>query len=109
MIGVVAKLIARRLLTAVPILLAVSALLFCVLRVLPVDPAAMSLPPTATLEEIEIKRHEMGLDRPLPEQYGIWLSAALHGDFGRSFQYRRESGALVASSLPATIELAACA
>jgi len=71
MIAIVGKLIARRLVTAVPILLAVSVLLFCVLRALPVDPAAMSLPPSATLEEIEVKRHEMGLDRPLPEQYVI--------------------------------------
>ena len=109
MIGIVGKLIARRLLTAVPILLAVSVLLFCVLRALPVDPAAMSLPPTATLEEIEAKRHEMGLDRPLPEQYVIWLTDALHGDFGRSIQFRRDSGSLVATTLPATIQLAVAA
>ena len=66
MLATVAKLIARRLLAAIPILLIVSALLFCVLRLLPVDPAAMSLPPTATSREIEAKRREMGLDRPLP-------------------------------------------
>jgi ABC-type dipeptide/oligopeptide/nickel transport system permease component len=109
MIEIIGKLIARRLLTAIPILLAVSALLFCVLRVLPVDPAAMSLPPTATLAEIEVKRHEMGLDRPLPEQYVIWLTGVLHGDFGRSIQWRRDSGSMVASTLPATIELAVLA
>jgi peptide/nickel transport system permease protein len=109
MIGIVGKLIARRLLTAIPILLAVSALLFCVLRVLPVDPAAMSLPPTATLAEIEVKRHEMGLDKPLPEQYFIWLADALHGDFGPSIQYRRDSGSLVAATLPATIQLSIAA
>src|SRR6202167_2595770 len=109
MIGIVGKLIARRLLTAIPILLAVSALLFCVLRALPVDPAAMSLPPTATLAEIEAKRQEMGLDRPLPEQYLIWLADALHGDFGRSIALRRDAGSLVAATLPATIQLAACA
>src|ERR1700691_6787068 len=106
MIEIVGKLIARRLLTAVPILIAVSALLFCVLRVLPVDPAAMSLPPTATLAEIEAKRHEMGLDKPLPEQYFIWLTDALHGDFGPSIQYRRDSGSLVAATLAATTQLA---
>jgi peptide/nickel transport system permease protein len=39
----------------------------------------------------------------------IWLADALHGDFGRSIQFRRESGALVANALPATLELAACA
>ncbi len=109
MLATVVKLIARRLLAAVPILLVVSALLFCVLRLLPVDPAAMSLPPTATIAQIEAKRREMGLDRPLPEQYAMWLKAALHGDFGRSIQFGRQAGGLVAASLPATIELAAAA
>lgn len=109
MLIIVAKLIARRLFAAIPILLVVSALLFCVLRLLPVDPAAMSLPPTATIAEIEAKRHEMGLDRPLPEQYLIWLTAALHGDFGRSIALGREAGSLVAATLPATVELAVSA
>ena len=109
MIAIVLKLIARRLLAAVPILLIVSALLFCMLRLLPVDPAAMSLPPNATIAEIEAKRREMGLDQPLPQQYLIWLADALHGDFGRSIALRRDAGELVAATLPATIQLAACA
>jgi len=109
MIVTVATLIARRLLAAIPILLIVSALLFCVLRALPVDPAAMSLPPNATIAEIEAKRSEMGLDRPLPEQYAIWLRGALHGDFGQSIQFRRDAGSLVASTLPVTIQLALAA
>jgi ABC-type dipeptide/oligopeptide/nickel transport system permease component len=106
MIATVLALLSRRLLAAVPILLVVSALLFCVLRLLPVDPAAMSLPPTATIAEVEVKRREMGLDRPLPQQYLIWLRGALHGDFGASIHLRRQAGALVAQTLPATIELA---
>jgi ABC-type dipeptide/oligopeptide/nickel transport system permease component len=109
MTAIVLKLIARRLLAAIPILLIVSALLFCILRVLPVDPAAMSLPPNATIEEVEAKRREMGLDKPLPQQYLIWLGDALHGDFGRSIALRRDAGELVAATLPATIQLAACA
>jgi ABC-type dipeptide/oligopeptide/nickel transport system permease component len=106
MIATVLGLLGRRLLAAIPILLIVSALLFCVLRVLPVDPAAMSLPPTATIAEVEAKRREMGLDRPLPQQYLIWLAGALHGDFGASIHFRRQAGALVTQTLPATIELA---
>src|SRR5581483_9244997 len=98
MLATLAKLIARRLLAAVPILLVVSALLFCVLRLLPVDPAAMSLPPTATIAEVEAKRRDMGLDRPLPQQYLIWLHDALHGDFGQSIALRRDAGALVAAT-----------
>src|SRR5271154_2563731 len=109
MLATVLKLIVRRLLAAIQILLVVSALLFCVLRLLPVDPAAMSLPPTATIAEIEAKRREMGLDRPLPQQYVIWLNDALHGDFGRSIQFRRGAGSLVAATLSVTIELAVAA
>ena len=109
MLGVVAQLVARRLLVAIPILFVVSALLFGVLRKLPVDPAAMSLPTTATIAEVEAKRREMGLDRPLPQQYVIWLTDALHGDFGRSIQFGRDAGSLVTATLPATIELAGAA
>src|SRR5580704_9362021 len=100
------SLLGRRLIAAIPVLLLVSALLFCVLRVLPVNPAAMSLPPSATIAEIEAQRREMGLDRPLALQYLIWLKGALHGEFGRSIHYRRDAGALVAETLPATLELA---
>ncbi|MFT8245474.1 ABC transporter permease [Roseomonas sp. BN140053] len=104
--GGIPGLLLRRFLVAVPILLAVSVLLFCVLRVLPLDPAVMSLPPTATTAEIAAKRVEMGLDLPLVQQYGIWLNHVLQGDFGTSVQYRREAGAVVLQVLPATIELA---
>jgi peptide/nickel transport system permease protein len=106
MIKTALTLLGRRLLAAAPILLVVSALLFCVLRVLPIDPAAMSLPPTATIAEIAAKRRDMGLDLPLPQQYLIWLKDALHGDFGSSIAFRRGAGSLVAETLPATIELA---
>ncbi|MCW3474358.1 ABC transporter permease [Limobrevibacterium gyesilva] len=99
----------RRLLVAVPILLVVSVLLFVALRVLPVDPAAMSMPPNATRDEIEGARRQMGLDRPLPEQYAIWLGHAVHGDFGRSIHLRRDVLPLIGQTLPGTIELAVCA
>ena len=109
MLVTVLKLLGRRLLAAAPILLVVSILLFCVLRVLPVDPAAMSLPPSATLADIEAKRREMGLDQPLYRQYLIWLGDALHGEFGRSIHYRRDAATLVRETLPATLELAIAA
>ncbi len=99
----------RRLLVVLPILFVVSALLFTALRVLPVDPAAMSMPPTATRDEIEAARRAMGLDQPLPQQYAIWLGHVVHGDFGRSIHLRRDVVELVRQTLPATIELALCA
>jgi ABC-type dipeptide/oligopeptide/nickel transport system permease component len=102
----VLPLVGRRLLISVFILLIVSFLLFIVLHVLPVDPAAMSMPPTATIADIEAKRVEMGLDKPLYVQYGIWLGQVLHADFGTSIHLRRSVLSLVLLSLPATIELA---
>src|SRR6476646_4121854 len=102
-------LILRRVLVSVVILFIVAALLFCILRLLPVDPAAMSLPPNATLAEIEAKRHELGLDQPLFRQYLIWLGQVLHGDFGTSIHFRRGVAGLIGSTLPATIELAVLA
>ncbi len=99
----------RRLLAAVPILFVVSLLLFVALRVLPVDPAAMSMPPNATRDEIEAARRDMGLDRPLVEQYGVWFDHAVRGDFGRSIHLRRPAAGLVGETLPSTIELATAA
>ena len=106
MLPTIAKLLGKRLLIAVPILLVVSALLFMILRILPVDPAAMSLPPNATLDEIDAKRREMGLDLPLFQQYFIWLSQVLHGDFGTSIHFRKDVSTLIRDTLPSTIELA---
>jgi peptide/nickel transport system permease protein len=99
----------RRVVAGLPILVVVSALLFGVLRLLPVDPAAMSLPPTATVTEVAAKRSEMGLDRPLPQQYLLWLANVAGGDFGTSIHFRRAVAGLVAETLPATVELAVLA
>jgi ABC-type dipeptide/oligopeptide/nickel transport system permease component len=109
MIATVFPLVGRRLLSSVAILLIVSMLLFVVLHVLPVDPAAMSLPPTATLADIEAMRREMGLDQPLPNQYMIWLAKVIQGDFGSSIHFRRGVLGLVVDTLPATVELAVLA
>jgi ABC-type dipeptide/oligopeptide/nickel transport system permease component len=109
MLLTIAELLVKRILTAIPVLLIVSALLFCILRILPVDPAAMSLPPNATVSEVEAMRQEMGLDKPLIEQYGIWLGHFLQGDIGRSIHFRQDVTALIGSTLPATIELAVMA
>lgn len=102
-------LIARRILVSIVILFVVSALLFGILRLLPVDPAAMSLPPNATIAEIEAKRSEMGLNLPLYDQYLIWAGQVLHGDLGSSIHFRRGVAGLIASTLPSTIELAVLA
>ncbi len=97
----------RRTLLAIPILLCVSALVFIVLRLLPADPIAMSLPPGASAEDMARLRQSFGLDRPLPEQYVIWLGKLVSGDLGTSIYFRRGVAELVSKALPATLELVA--
>jgi ABC-type dipeptide/oligopeptide/nickel transport system permease component len=96
----------RRLASLLPVFIIVSMLVFVALRALPVNPAQMALPPQATLEQVEAKRLEMGLDKPIWEQYAIWVRQAVQGDFGDSAQYRMPTSEVVMARLPATIELA---
>jgi peptide/nickel transport system permease protein len=99
------QLLFRRVLLAIPILVCVSALVFVILRLLPADPVAMSLPPGATAEDLAKLRQAFGLDRSIPEQYLIWLGKLVTGDFGGSIYFRRPVIDLVSKALPATIEL----
>jgi dipeptide transport system permease protein len=109
MAGVILGIIIRRLLVAIPMMLVVSIMIFVVLRLLPTDPLAMSLPPNATHAEAEAMRHDLGLDRPIMEQYVIWLGHLVQGDLGRSIAFRQSVFGLIATTLPATIELVFCA
>jgi ABC-type dipeptide/oligopeptide/nickel transport system permease component len=99
--------VCRRALVALPTLLVVSVLIFTVLRLIPADPLAMSLPPNATQQEVAELRHAMGFDRSIPEQYAIWLSHIARGDFGVSIQFRRDVLTLILDALPTTLELVA--
>ncbi|MCX7323640.1 MAG: ABC transporter permease [Hyphomicrobiales bacterium] len=99
------QLLFRRLVLAIPILLCVSALVFGILRLLPADPVGMSLPPGATAADYEKLKQAFGLDRPLFEQYLIWLGKLLSGDMGGSIFFRRPVTELIAKALPATLEL----
>jgi peptide/nickel transport system permease protein len=82
---VLAGYVLRRLLAAIPVLLGVSAVVFLAMQLVPGDIAKALLGPLATPQTVEEFRHYLGLDRPIPEQYVLWLWRALHGDLGRSF------------------------
>lgn len=97
--------IAKRVVVALPIVLLASLLVFIVLRLIPADPAAMSVPPNATREEIEAVRRDLGLHLPIHEQYGIWFAKVVTGDLGRSIALAQPVLRLIGQSLPATIEL----
>ena len=76
--------ILRRLLLSIPTILGVSVIVFLMIHMLPGDPAQLLAPPEATMEEVEIIRRRLGLDRPLWEQYLIFMGRALRGEFGES-------------------------
>ncbi len=85
----------------------ISLTVFTLLR-LTGDPTSAMLPLDATAEQALDLRRRMGLDDPLPVQYWLWISNALHGDFGRAFfQGRRPALELVLERLPYTAILAA--
>jgi glutathione transport system permease protein len=81
--------IARRLAGLVPTLLIVAVLVFLFLHLLPGDPARLAAGPDATPETVALVRADLGLDRPLPEQFVRFASGAVRGDFGRSLRTKR--------------------
>jgi peptide/nickel transport system permease protein len=95
----------RRIGVSLPLIFLVSVLVFVVLRLIPADPVAMSVPPNATRDEIEALRKEMGLTLPIYEQFGIWFGKVVSGDLGRSIAFAQPVTRLIWQSLPATIEL----
>ena len=100
----VLRFLAPRLLRALIAVWLVSTVVFGVMR-LSGDPVPLLLPPDAPRSEIFRVRRELGLDRPLPVQYGMFLANALRGDFGRSIHYREPAFAVVRGYLRATAEL----
>ncbi|RUX96406.1 ABC transporter permease, partial [Mesorhizobium sp. M7D.F.Ca.US.004.01.2.1] len=94
-----------RLLTIAITLLGVSVVVFVIIRVAPGDPIAMMLPPGATQVDIDRLRAFYGLDKSLVEQYFIWVSGVLQGNFGTSISLRQDVITLVLARLPATLEL----
>jgi peptide/nickel transport system permease protein len=81
--------IARRLVMTIPVLLGISVIVFCVMALIPGDPALAILGSYATPENLAKLRADLGLDKPLVEQYVIWLGNMLQGDFGRSYSLNR--------------------
>jgi peptide/nickel transport system permease protein len=82
----------------------VSTVVFVVMR-LSGDPVPLLLPPDAPRSEIFRVRAELGLDRPLPVQYGVFLANLARGDFGRSIHFREPAFNVVRGYLAATLEL----
>ncbi len=98
--------ILSRLLLTIPLLLALSLLVFLMIHLIPGSAAVVMLDDAASPENIAALEAELGLDDPLWLQYGRWISRALQGDLGRSLITERPVLAVVFERLPVTLSLA---
>jgi peptide/nickel transport system permease protein len=99
------RFILRRCLLAVPSLLGLLVVTFVLIRVVPTDPASAIAGDAATPEQIERLRHQYGLDRPIWEQFFVYVGKVARLDFGESAFSRRPVALDIAQRLPATLEL----
>ena len=100
------RFIIQRFLQAIVALLILSVLIFGMVR-LTGDPTLLMLPEDATAEDIAILQRALGLDRPLPVQYWVFISSAIRGDFGRSVKGQLPVGDIIKERLPYSIRLGA--
>jgi len=96
----------RRLLLMIPVIFLVTLALFVLIRVTPGDPVQTEFGIEITPELYQARRHQLGLDRPLPVQYTDWLGRLAHLDFGKSLRTREPARRIIFERFPATLELA---
>lgn len=96
----------KRLVAVVPVLFGLSIIVFLVMALIPGDTAAAILGSYATPENVERINRDLGLDKPLVQQYAIWIGNVLQGDFGRSFALNRPVLDEVLERFQATLVLA---
>jgi peptide/nickel transport system permease protein len=100
-----ARYVVRRLLLAIPVIVAMSIFVFLMIHLVPGDPVQTMLGFRATPENVATVRAQLGLDRPLLAQYLTWAGGLLHGNFGQDFISHAPVSTLLAQRLPVTIEL----
>jgi ABC-type dipeptide/oligopeptide/nickel transport system permease component len=95
----------RRLVQAIPVVFLSTVGVFLLLHLVPGDPAVALAGSDATPEVLHAMRRELGLDQPLPVQYGLWVGRVIQGDLGRSYASKLPVGEQIAQRIPATLEL----
>lgn len=98
--------VARRLLEAIPVILMVTFIVFVSVRLVPGDPARVVAGLEADQETVEAVRKDLGLDRPILQQYFVFMGELVRGDFGESYYYGSPVVREVLSRVPATALLA---
>jgi len=100
--------IARRLLATFPVMAVVAVFVFLLLRLTAGDPAAIIAGDIASAQQIADIRSKLGLDRPVAQQFVIWLRRIVAGDFGESFFFRKTVRELILDRLEPTMALTVC-
>lgn len=99
------RFVVRRLLITIPLLFAIVFLVFAVARILPGDPCVATLGERATQAQCAQFIIRFGLDKPIPEQFAIYLQDVAKGNLGTSIQTRQSVTEVIIQRLPTTIEL----
>jgi peptide/nickel transport system permease protein len=86
----------------------VAIVVFSLLRLTAGDPAAIIAGDNATSQDVEAIRAKLGLDRPIAQQFVIWIGNVLRGDFGESFFFKKTVAELIVERLEPTLALATC-
>jgi peptide/nickel transport system permease protein len=98
--------VAKRIVFAIPVVIAVALVCFLLVHIAPGDPLVSVLPPDASQALAEQMRKAYGFDRPLPVQFGLWMWNALHGNLGTSIATGRSVTEEVARAVGNTLILA---
>jgi peptide/nickel transport system permease protein len=101
----VTRYILQRLFFIIPVALIVCFLTFMVIHLVPGDPARVLLGPEATPDTVAALRQQLGLDKPLLVQFGLWFWQLLHGNLGQSIQLQQPVLDSIIQRLPITAEL----
>lgn len=101
-----ARFVVGRLTQALPVLAMVSVVVFSIIHLAPGDPAYVILGPNALPDQIVALRADLGLDRPLPVQYAVWIGHVARGDLGRSYLNGFPVAELLRRAWPVTLQLA---
>jgi peptide/nickel transport system permease protein len=104
----VIRYLARRILFIVPVALLVSFMTFMIIHIVPGDPARLLLGEFATPQSLAALRQQLGLDKPLLQQFGLWLWQLFHGNLGQSIQLQQPVLDAITQRFPVTAELGLC-
>ena len=99
------KYIVKRVIGVIPTLIIVTTFVFFFVRLIPGDPARLVAGPQATLEDVEVVREELGLNKPILTQYADYVTGLFHGDLGTSLRTKRPVATEVSLRYMNTVKL----